>query len=145
MSRITSLTPEFVEHIPQQLDRGRLYVSVRFATAAHACCCGCGSEVVTPLSPTDWVLIFDGETVSLDPSIGNWSFECQSHYWIRRNRVEWARRWSREKIAAGRTEDRRSKEKYFGFGGAAARADVARSGERRVGTGLWSKLREWFE
>jgi len=70
------------------------------------CCCGCGREVVTPLSPTDWKPLFDGETISLDPSIGNWSFPCRSHYWIRENRVEWARRWSREEIEGGRARDR---------------------------------------
>jgi hypothetical protein len=27
---------------------------VAFRTAAHCCCCGCGEEVVTPFTPTDW-------------------------------------------------------------------------------------------
>jgi hypothetical protein len=99
------LSHEFVEFIPDELQDGILYVSVAYATAAHKCCCGCGHEVVTPLTPTDWKLIFDGQTVSLDPSIGNWSFPCQSHYWIRRNGVQWADRWSREQIQAGRAHD----------------------------------------
>ena len=30
---------------------------------------------------------YDGETVSLSPSIGNFQFPCKSHYWIRENRV----------------------------------------------------------
>jgi hypothetical protein len=88
---------------------GVVYVSISYATAVHRCCCGCGGEVVTPLSPTDWTLIFDGEAISR-PSIGNWSFSCQSHYWIRRNTVEWAPRWSKDKIAAARLQDRASKE-----------------------------------
>jgi hypothetical protein len=50
-----------------------IYISIRFATVGHKCCCGCGREVITPLSPTDWSLTSDGETVSLHPSIGNWS------------------------------------------------------------------------
>ncbi len=104
---------EFVEFIPDNLKDGTIYVSIPFATAVHKCCCGCGSEVVTPLSPTDWKLIFDGRTISLDPSIGNWSFDCQSHYWIVRNKVRWARRWSRKEIEAGRAYDRWTKEKYF--------------------------------
>jgi hypothetical protein len=82
-----ALTHEFVDYMPDVPQEGTLYISIRFATAIHKCCCGCGNEVVTPLSPTDWKLIFDGDTVSLDPSIGNWSFPCQSHYWIRRNNV----------------------------------------------------------
>jgi Family of unknown function (DUF6527) len=34
--------------------------------------------------------IFDGRSISLDPSIGNWGFQCRSHYWIKNNRVVWA-------------------------------------------------------
>jgi hypothetical protein len=82
----------FVEYIPEQLEERTIYISIRFATAVHRCCCGCGREVVTPLSPTGWSLTFDGETISLAPSIGNWSYPCRSHYWIRRDRVVWARR-----------------------------------------------------
>ena len=95
----------FVDRIPDVLEERVVYVAIEFATVVHRCCCGCGHEVVTPLSPTDWTLTFDGETISLDPSIGNWSFQCQSHYWIRRNRVRWAPRWSKGQIAAVRAHD----------------------------------------
>ena len=54
-------------------------------------------------------MIYDGETVSLDPSIGNWSFPCQSHYWLERGRVSWAEQWSRERIDRGRALDRARK------------------------------------
>jgi hypothetical protein len=101
-----SITHEFVDFVPDELEEGVVYVTVRYATAVHRCCCGCGNEVITPLSPTDWKLIFDGETISLDPSIGNWSFPCQSHYWLRRNKIVWAGPWSREQIEAGRARDR---------------------------------------
>jgi hypothetical protein len=104
-----SLRHEFVEFIPDQLEEGVLYVSIEHATAAHKCACGCRNEVFTPLSRTDWKLIFDGETVSLNPSIGNWSFDCQSHYWIEEGRVRWAPRWSRDKIEDGRELDRLAK------------------------------------
>ncbi len=30
-----------------------LYISIPYVTAAHKCPCGCGEEIVTPLSPTD--------------------------------------------------------------------------------------------
>lgn len=60
----------------------------------HLCACGCRTKVVTPISSTEWRLIYDGESVSLYPSIGNWQFPCQSHYWIRRNEIRWAREWS---------------------------------------------------
>jgi hypothetical protein len=107
------LAHEFVQYIPERLCEGTIYISIPFATTAHKCCCGCGNEVVTPLSPTDWELIFDGKSISLYPSIGNWNFACQSHYWIERNRVKWARRWSRKEIDAVRSHDRLVKEKYF--------------------------------
>jgi hypothetical protein len=94
---------EFVEFIPEQLNDGTIYVSITYATVAHRCCCGCGNEVITPLSPTDWKLLFDGQSISLDPSIGNWSFDCKSHYWIKRNEVKWAERWSQEEVGAATT------------------------------------------
>lgn len=105
---------QFVEFLPEHLDEGVLYVSVPYATTAHLCPCGCRGEVVTPLSPIGWRLTFDGETVSLEPSIGNWSFACQSHYWIERNRIDWAARWSNAKIARGREHDRLRKHRHFG-------------------------------
>jgi hypothetical protein len=113
MTRIAVLRPEFVDFIPEDLVLGVLYISMQYATAAHSCCCGCGREVVTPLSPTDWKLIFDGRSVSLEPSIGNWSFPCQSHYWIRHNHIRWAPHWSAAQIAAGRRYDAATKSRYF--------------------------------
>lgn len=92
-------TVEFVEHLPRPLGNGVLYVSIRFRITAHNCPCGCGSEVVTNLSPTGWRLTFDGETVSLYPSIGNWDLPCRSHYWIKHSAVQWASRWTDEEIA----------------------------------------------
>lgn len=103
------LTPRFVESIPEALDEGVLYVSMTFATTIHLCACGCGREAVAPLSPTDWKLCFDGEHVTLDPSIGNWSFPCRSHYWVRNNRIRWAASMSVEEISDLRALDRARK------------------------------------
>lgn len=114
MSRLEWVTHEFVEFIPQELEPGTVYISVEYATCAHLCLCGCGEKVVTPLAPTDWRLTFDGEAISLDPSIGNWSFDCQSHYWIEESRVIWARQWSKEKIKANRARDRHQKQRLNG-------------------------------
>ena len=109
------LTHEFVEYIPNQIEERTIYVSTKFATAVHKCCCGCGNEVITPLSPTDWKLLFDGESVSLDPSIGNWSFPCQSHYWIKGNKVLMAQSWSHQNIEAGRDRDRMAKKDHYQY------------------------------
>lgn len=107
------ITHKFVEFIPDQIEEGVLYISIEYCTAVHKCVCGCGNEVVTPLSPTDWELIFNGKTVSLSPSIGNWNFECKSHYFITRNRIRFARQWNDWKIEEGRKEGAEKKEKYF--------------------------------
>jgi len=114
MTRANMLAHRFVDYIPESLDEATLYISVRFATAVHACCCGCGVEIATPLSPTDWRITFDGETVSLYPSIGNWSLPCRSHYWIERNRVRWARAMSRGQIESEQAADRTAKDNYYG-------------------------------
>jgi len=119
MKQPVVLAHEFVKAIPNELEEQTLYVSMDYATVAHKCYCGCGREVVTPLSPTDWKLIYDGESISLSPSIGNWSFECQSHYWIEKNSVRWAGQWSKEQIEAGRAHDRRAKQRHYAGGGRA--------------------------
>lgn len=107
MTRIHQLTPEFVEYIPERPVPGVLYVSQRYGTAMHLCCCGCGNEVVTPLNPAKWRLTGNDATVSLYPSIGNWSFPCQSHYWITGNRVRWAAAMAPEVIVVVKERDRK--------------------------------------
>ena len=113
MNRELVLNHEFVEFIPEDIKEGTIYVSIPYAIVAHRCCCGCGGEVFTPLTPTDWKLIFDGQSISLHPSIGNWNFTCQSHYWIERNAVKWDRRWTCEEIDAGRAIDALAKDQYY--------------------------------
>ncbi len=107
------LQPSFVEFIPETLVAGVLYVSMEFRTTAHLCCCGCESPVYLPLGRTQWKLTFDGEAISLHPSIGSWSLPCRSHYWIRGNRIIWAEQWSQERVDNGRMHDRMIREEYF--------------------------------
>lgn len=135
----------FVEQMPERLEEGVLYISISFTTALHLCACGCRSEVVTPLSPTDWSLTFDGESVSLSPSVGSWSLPCRSHYWIDENRVRWAGDWSDARIEAGRAHDRAAKRDYFeerrggDDTGEARRNDSVGSVATR-----WTRIRAWF-
>ncbi|WP_395297167.1 DUF6527 family protein [Kitasatospora hibisci] len=107
MTTQDTLRPVFTETFPPRMEPGMLYVSIPYRTCGHLCCCGCGNEVVTPLSPAQWSLTFDGENVSLSPSIGNWSLPCQSHYWIREGRIRWSRRYSAAEIDQNRARDRR--------------------------------------
>ena len=109
---------EFVNYVPEQLDDGVLYVSIRFGTVVHRCACGCGEEVVTPLGPAEWKLTYDGRTVSLAPSIGNWSFPCRSHYWIDEGNVRRARGFSDAEVALVRREARTRRDGYYQTGGA---------------------------
>ncbi len=111
--RQARIVPSFVQYIPEQLDPGVLYVSREYSTASHLCCCGCGEEVVTPLNPTDWALTIERGGVTLFPSVGNWSFACRSHYWIRLGRVEWAGDMEQWKIDRIRTFDHARKDAYF--------------------------------
>lgn len=107
------LKHEFVEFIPDELEANTIYISVAYRTVMHKCMCSCGVEVVTPISPTDWRITFDGETVSLFPSIGNWSYPCRSHYWIDAGNVVWAEDWSDAEIRTARERDRRRKQEYY--------------------------------
>src|SRR5262249_2865760 len=101
-----SIQPEFVDRIPKVLKDGVFYISKKFGTAAHNCCCGCGTKIVTPLKPGRWSLQHHGERISIWPSIGNWSSGCQSHYVISDNQIEWAAEFSSSQIAANRANDR---------------------------------------
>ena len=138
MKRLMVLAHEFVKAIPNELEERTLYASMDYATVAHKCCCGCGREVVTPLSPTDWNLTYDGESISLSPSIGNWSFKCRSHYWIEKGTCRWADPWSKEQIEAGRAHDRRAKERQYARAGINLKDDCRPARDKpRKGFWLW--------
>ncbi|WP_199724771.1 DUF6527 family protein [Noviherbaspirillum saxi] len=148
MMRTQALVPKFSEFIPKNIEDGILYVSLPYGTAVHRCCCGCGNEVVTPLSPADWKIRIDGEYVSLDPSIGNWHLACKSHYWIRHNKIVWAAQWNEHQIRAGRIRDQAAKKRYYDKAVTPASsgdstnqvhgADVPRS------VGIWAWIKSWF-
>lgn len=134
----------FVDFIPDELEQGTLYVSIRFATASHLCCCGCGNKVVTPIRPTDWMLIFDGKSVSLDPSIGNWSFPCQSHYWITNNLVNWAPQWSQKYIERGRLHDQHAKHGYFRSLESPSEMSPQKLKAAKPKLTCWQALKKWW-
>lgn len=114
MIKIDIMRHQYVETIPETVQDGVLYISEEYSTAVHKCCCGCGQEVVTPLGPTDWRVTVQNGEVCVRPSIGNWSFPCQSHYWIDRGRIHWAEQWSKERIRAGRERDQLAKQAHYG-------------------------------
>ena len=134
-----ALRPEFVEFIPSHLEEGVIYISTEYETAVHLCCSGCGEKVVTPLTPTGWRLTSKNGTVTLYPSIGNWSFACQSHYWIRNNRIEWARGMTQAQIEAGRRQEWIEQQAYFDKQPVQAVEDET---EPRIG--FWRRASAWL-
>ena len=87
----------FVDSIPISLQKGVIYVCIKHKNVAHLCACGCNHRIDTPLDPEEWKLTYDGEKISLWPSIGNWDVPCRSHYFITRDKaipvVKKRKRW----------------------------------------------------
>lgn len=82
---------QVVRRVPDILQGGILYVCFECNVVVHLCACGCSEKVVLQIAPDFWCVQYDGETVSLFPSIGNYQYPCRSHYWIEQNRVKWVR------------------------------------------------------
>lgn len=140
------LEHQFVDHIPEQLEPGTLYISMLYAIAAHSCCCGCGEEVVTPFTPTDWKMIFDGETVSLKPSIGNWNIPCRSHYVISRGSVIEALPWTEDEIRDERQRDKAAKQEFY-VRGTQEPKPLQHENPRRLEParpGIWEQAWRWI-
>lgn len=97
-----SFTLQHVHYMPKQLLPGILYVSIEYQVAGHLCACGCGNKVIVPLGPAEWSFSERDGKPTLRPSIGNWQLPCKSHYLITAGAVQWADRWTEEKILAGR-------------------------------------------
>ena len=111
--KLNELVPEFVDNIPRTPEPGKLYLSCRYRAVIHMCPCGCGAKISTPLHSTGWRLSYDGISVSLWPSVGNWSEKCQSHYWITENRVVWSSTLPRHEILQTREARDQALDRYF--------------------------------
>lgn len=146
--KIQNLTPEFVDYIPEVVEEGMLYITERYRTAVHKCCCGCGREVVTPLTPADWQVRRDGNRVSLWPSIGNWSFPCRSHYIIRKNRVVEAGGMTNQQIQNVKARDRVDKKSWIAQVNRNKAAHIAEPDEQQPteldSIGLLKRLLHWW-
>lgn len=87
------------------------------------------------LAPERWHLSYDGEFLSLNPSIGNSRLHCRSHYWIRRNKVVWCRPMTPVTSAlAQKREDQERESKYDASGHAFSRL-------KKFFTKCWSRFR----
>lgn len=133
----TKFQHEFVDSVPEPPEAGVLYISLKYETAIHLCACGCGTKVVTPLSVDEWIVILDGENASLFPSIGNWSFDCRSHYWIRHGNVVWASDWSDSEIWDSRKSNQSGPGVFIDH-------DSSPPSEPKQPSGLWGYLWRYF-
>jgi hypothetical protein len=144
----TTITPVFIDFIPEELDEGVIYISESYKTIVHRCCCGCGQEVVTPLSPADWQLKKEGKLITIRPSIGNWNYPCQSHYLITRNKVEWAGRMTALQIQRVQERDRKDKKRYIDQTNArkitVTKHDANKTTSKSWLSNLWATLKQWW-
>ena len=108
-----TIVPKFVDRVPHEIEEGILYVSTDVNTAVHLCACGCKTEIVTPIDPSEWQFTYDGETISLYPSVGVWGAQCKSHYWIKRNKIQWSRIYSDHEIDEVQRNERRENQEYY--------------------------------
>jgi hypothetical protein len=145
MSRVSEFEPVFVDEIPRALEPGKLYISIEYTIVTHLCACGCGNEVVTPLHPARWALTYDGERVSIWPSVGSWNLPCRSHYVIKHNKAQWAEPWSDDRISAVRRRDRAAIEAHFGSKQEAQGEQFSSSPEGRPApSAWWHRVRNWL-
>lgn len=79
----------FVASIPEDLVDGAVYISLAHRIAVHLCACGCGHEVVMPFGGSLWALRWTNGSVTFEPSVGNVSLPCRSHYYMRNGLIEW--------------------------------------------------------
>jgi hypothetical protein len=131
---------QFVEYIPETLEADTLYISLEYNIAVHKCACGCDVDVVTPLSPAEWALTYDGETVSLWPSIGNWSFPCRSHYIIKHGRIRWAAKFDDAKIRDVQEKDAQARALQYGRSEEAIETKASTEPPRP----LWRRFLDWL-
>lgn len=87
--KINKITPVFVKYIPSEVKEGILYIAPEYNSIIHKCACGCGEIISTPTDENGWTLTYKDCSVSLYPSIGNYSYKCKSHYFITKNKIIW--------------------------------------------------------
>jgi hypothetical protein len=91
-------------------------------------------------------MTFDGETVSLWPSVGNWNLACRSHYVIERGRVIGAASWTDEQIAAERRKDKAAKARHYGASTPTGVDEPVATPTvpQQDGLGLWARAKGWL-
>lgn len=84
---------ESMSQVPKRV-KSNLYIvgGAKPKWAILACPCKCGDRIdvnlMTSRQPC-WQLSKSGEAVSLHPSLWMPNEKCGSHFWLRRNRIDW--------------------------------------------------------
>lgn len=93
-----------VRHVPElsyagfpgepPLEDGVLYVVNDSPYVEYNCPCGCGSVVTLPTKKHStgydgWDFREENGKVTLSPSVLSSGFPCRSHYFVRKNRIQW--------------------------------------------------------
>lgn len=94
---------------------------------------------MTPLNPAQWRIIEKNGKISLNPSVGNWSYPCQSHYFIKNNRIVWAEAFSEAAIKRVQARDQ------WALGSYIANKNVARQRADGLGRRVIAALRRFAE
>ena len=106
--RVNEFELQVVRRIPEDLQEGILYVCFECDVVVHLCACGCGEKVVLQIAPHFWYVRYDGETISLYPSVGNYQYLCRSHYWIEQNQVKWVHNMPEKKAKQTKRKKKKS-------------------------------------
>lgn len=82
------VVPVYVESCPlkDEMEFGKIYISLKYKGSTHLCLCGCGVECYLPLKEDWWSLNDDKGKITISPSILQ-RFECKSHYIITKGKA----------------------------------------------------------
>ncbi|WP_418225310.1 DUF6527 family protein [Burkholderia pseudomallei] len=100
-------------------------------------------------------MTYDGESISLTPSVGNWYSGCRSHDIVRQGRVIEAESWSQAQIEAEHRRDVAAKASFYSDKVAVDDAQASTPGNPAVSVaererpsqgagGFWSAVAAWL-
>jgi len=138
MNRISHFEPKFVELMPQVLESGILYVSTTYLLMVHLCACGCKEKVVLPIHPKQWRFTYNGDDVTVHPSVGNIETDCNSHYWITSGDVEWSANISSTEAVRKRARDQQETSRHN------EKSKLNSSSQRVNKKSLWDMITTFF-
>ena len=82
-----------MSELPRRLGNSLFVVGSPPKWAVLRCPCGCGERIDVNLMKSKaprWTLELEQDGASLNPSLWMPADKCESHFWIRRNRICWA-------------------------------------------------------